>query len=431
MVAVPRADTKSLLTHPAFGKIALGVALFETATRVVKDTRNRWEANLAYTVTVTERDPLYTDVHLWLTSVMPAERQRNLVAATRAMRGVSGGSDYDEVPTSGSRDPEADQDPLRLMYNDTRRRRMTIDGHRVSVRLNRADEGGGTNVRRDTPDKIEFTCATRPAQDAVIGHLRSLHEGRKTERQPVLRMVTDWGSWRTRNDLPPRSLNSVSLPPDQLARIVADLGGFLAAEEHYNRLAIPWHRGYMFHGPPGTGKTSLVKALATHFGMDLWYVPLSDLKTENSLMGLLAEVAPRSLLLLEDIDTIQITHDRDTDQGAISMSSLLNALDGVATPHGLITVMTTNHFDGLDPALTRAGRMDMVEEIAAPTWEQVQALGRHFYGPTWALPVGAYGVGPLPVSMAGVAEAFKRHLHDPVAAAAEVTALVNHEGALA
>jgi chaperone BCS1 len=186
------------------------------------------------------------------------------------------------------------------------------------------------------------------------------------------------------------------------------------------KLALPWHRGYMFHGPPGTGKTSMVKALANEFKLDLWYVSLGDLKEEASLINLLSEVSPRSILLLEDVDTIQLTHDRDEEPKAksptnISLSSLLNALDGVATPHGLVTVMTTNHFDRLDPALTRAGRMDRVEELAYPGTREVDALYQRFYGSP--LPSWSHGEAVVPMSQAEVSEVFKRHLDDPEGAA--------------
>lgn len=406
-------DDGSLITHPSLGKVAVAAALVQAGQKALSQARSHWRDHLAYTLTITDRDPLYDDTHLWLTGLLPNERQRSLLVTSRSVG--------DET-VSFDDDGREDAGPLRLMYNDERTRRVVIDGHRVVVNLRRPDVG--VEDRRRAVDKIEFTCATRAAQDAVIMHLRRLHEGRtQRKRPPVLRMVGNWGDWQKRSDIPPRTLDSVILPQGQLQRIVADLSTFLGAEDQYNRLAIPWHRGYMFHGPPGTGKTSLVKALATHFGLDLWYVPLSDLKTENSLMALLSNVSPRSMLLLEDIDTVKITHERDVDQGGISMSSLLNALDGVATPHGLIAVMTTNHFDTLDDALVRSGRMDCVEEIEAPTWSEVEALGRHFYGAAWPRGIRKDWSGPLGLSMADVAEIFKRHLDDPKAAAAAVTTI--------
>jgi chaperone BCS1 len=221
-------------------------------------------------------------------------------------------------------------------------------------------------------------------------------------------------------------MDSVSLPREQKDRIIADLGGFLEAEDKYNRLAIPWHRGYMFYGPPGTGKTSLVKALANHFNLDLWYISLSDLSAESSLLQLIGGVGPRSMLLLEDIDTVKITHDRDSSEsGKISTGSLLNTLDGVATPHGLITVMTTNRFDILDPALKRAGRMDLIEELAYPSKSTVREMFEHFYEDTTMFAgIKDNEFIEKQISTSQIAEIFKRHMDDPKTAVRDLNDLV-------
>ncbi len=411
MPAQPTAasPTGHLLRNPALGRAAAALAVYEGLTQVVSRGQQLWRERLAYTVTVTERDPIYADVHDWLLSIMPTDRHRSLVVRSSRDR-----TDDSATPASDGPTDPAVSVPLKVMFNDQRPRRVLIDGHSMTVTLEKPSiDASSVRDREMAPEKIMFTGRTHAAQQAVVAHLRRIHAARREDRKPVLRMVTQWGSWRARSDLPPRSLASVAMPADQRVRIVADLREFLDAEDRYNRLAIPWHRGYMFHGPPGTGKTSLVRALASEFNLDLWYVSLSDLTAEASLMGLLSEVGPRSMLLLEDIDTIQISHARNTQQGKISMSSLLNALDGVATPHGLISVMTTNHFERLDPALTRAGRMDVVEELGFATQQTVSDLFEHFYGTRLRLRVTGR---TLPVSTAEVSEVFKRHLDDPAAA---------------
>lgn len=402
---------RPLARHASLGRAAAAVALYEGLTQVAERGQKLWRDRFAYTVTVTERDPIYTDVHDWLRSILPTDRHRSLVVHSTSPH------DHQASPVDDPGQPER-RIPLRIMFNDQRPRRVQVDGHQLTVVVESA-ESKTTRERETTPDRITFTARTHAGQQAVVTHLRRLHAQRRHDRSPVLRMVNQWGSWRARSDLPPRSLTSVALSTDQRDRIVTDLRGFLDAEERYNCLAIPWHRGYMFHGPPGTGKTSLVKALASEFRLDLWYVSLSDLTAEASLMGLLSEVGPRSMLLLEDIDTVAITHDRDTQQGKISMSSLLNALDGVATPHGLITVMTTNHFDKLDPALTRAGRMDVVEELTHATPAVVTALFAHYFDTRLTIDEDAWPS----VTTAAVSEVLKRHLDNPNRAAAALDEL--------
>lgn len=382
-----------------------------------KDAYNKY---IAYNVVVREDDAIYSDVHNWLIDVLPEEKHRSISIISSKRSNYDDGPD--EVSDSSSRGGFVPP-PLKIQYNERTRRKIMIENHPVMIQLHIPEVNEKTSVMRLEYAKIIFTARSHAGQKAIVRQLRKLNDDRATVRKAVLKMLGQWGNWTTRSDLPPRTLESVVLPQDQKDRIVADLRDFLGAEDHYNRLAIPWHRGYMFHGPPGTGKTSVVKALANEFNLDLWYVSLADLKTETSLMGLLSSVTPRSLLLLEDIDTMRITHDRDgAEQGTISMSSLLNVLDGVATPHGLITIMTTNRFDILDEALTRAGRMDLVEKLDYPSLNTISTLYEHFYGkePNWIVAGMHPDQWDKPIkglSTSQIAEIMKRHLNDPDAAA--------------
>jgi chaperone BCS1 len=181
-----------------------------------------------------------------------------------------------------------------------------------------------------------------------------------------------------------------------------------------------WHRGYLLYGPPGTGKTSIAWALAHHFALDLWYMPLADIEKDQELIRLVSNVKPRSMLLLEDIDVFHAAKVREDDNG-VSMSGLLNSLDGVATPHGLITVMTTNDRSMLDDALVRPGRIDRTEEIGLLDDDQGMRLLQLFYPALKeheARRVGRACAGRAP---SDVLEVCKRHLDDPTTALRELS----------
>jgi hypothetical protein len=169
-----------------------------------------------------------------------------------------------------------------------------------------------------------------------------------------------------------------------------------------------------------THNTSLAKALAWRFNLDLYYVPLSDIEDDSRLISLFAKVPPRSILLLEDVDVVHGARDRDSDAKGVSSSGLLNALDGVVTPHGLITVLTTNRLDVLDPAMVRPGRADVVEELGHMTGDQLRRLVRMLTGRNldW---------GRVAASPASIVEACKPHLDDADAALAAVVAALKNE----
>lgn len=391
--------TSIMRKQPALMHVGAALAMFEGGQGVLSQVRSWYTKHLTYTVKVHESDRIYDAVIDWLMESIPAAQQRNLIAST------SSGRRFD------SSDGEPKKAPLRVAYDDHQTIPMVIEGHRVKAML-QADEVSGGEARTRPDRKIEFSCRTKAAQQAVLRHLQAINED-QAKTEPTLWMTGMWGDWQRRSDLPLRTLDSVVIPPEQKAAIVQDLREFLNSEERYNELAIPWHRGYMFHGPPGTGKTSLAKALATEFKMDLWYVSLADLKETSDLLSLLRSVRPRSILLLEDIDIAKITHDRDAEGDKVSMAALLNALDGVGTPHGLISIMTTNHLEKLDEALTRPGRMDRIERIELPSRREVQRLFYRFYGKR--LPRGLVP-DESPLSQAEVSEVLKRNLDDPDAA---------------
>lgn len=142
--------------------------------------------------------------------------------------------------------------------------------------------------------------------------------------------------------------------------------------------ALAARRGYLFHGPPGTGKTSIARALANHFGLPTYYLPLGDLKEDADLMALVGQIEPRSVLLIEDVDVFHAATEREDDGEKVSVAAMLNALDGVWTPHGLITILTTNDRDRLDEALIRAGRVDVDEGFTALDADQATELVRYF-----------------------------------------------------
>lgn len=192
-----------------------------------------------------------------------------------------------------------------------------------------------------------------------------------------------------KNVLPPLGASSKEL--------VEDVRKFLDEKDVYRRKGIPYKRGYMFTGAPGTGKSSIVAYLSRTFGMDVYVLNSESISKFNSLRG---QIKPGSIVLVEDIDMTVAGSKRqkllekdgsvmakpeDGDEtitqafASETMREFLNGLDGICEFDGSIIIVTTNNPNALDPALIRPGRIDQRFDIGAYTpTEQIEHINRFF-----------------------------------------------------
>jgi len=190
---------------------------------------------------------------------------------------------------------------------------------------------------------------------------------------------------------------------------IDDLQKFLKAADYYVTRGVPFKRGYLLHGPPGTGKSSLIKAAAREHGLELFVCNLSAV-TCTQFNHLISEMNFRThgqphILAFEDADRCSLfsarrkqyysedddNEDQDDNNAKklknkpVSMEALLNALDGVKEAYGRVVIFTANDSKKfLQPskklqALTRCGRIDKMVEVGYCTSLQIKRMYNVFF----------------------------------------------------
>ena len=197
---------------------------------------------------------------------------------------------------------------------------------------------------------------------------------------------------------------------EESATVEKDLDHFLKNKEEYERTGKPWTYTVLNEGPPGVGKTKLVKAIAAKTGYTLIIINLAHIQTIHKLYDafhspyLNGEHVPHNkrIYYIPEVDTQMIdvlqarkppTQDSTSQLATFkdplksttdstkkpTLGEILNILDGVPERHGHILIMDTNHLAKLDPALVRPGRVDRIVSWGKMSAQSVRSYIEHYY----------------------------------------------------
>ncbi|THH23205.1 hypothetical protein EUX98_g7970 [Antrodiella citrinella] len=392
----------------------------ETARRMASTGWSHFINSFFLTAHFSEEDYPYDWLMLWLSRRPEWQRSREFETTTRTATSTYGTRIADN--SFGDDDEGGDDEDVpgkvktRVVFQPTANSTHTIyyRGHWLRVRRGRKQDGSNSEML-----SISVVARNNSILKQLVLQAKKEYEAEAVHRIQIY-FADSHGCWRWTDSRHKRPMSSIVLNPGVKEMLIADTRDFLKSEKWYADRGIPFRRGYLLHGVPGSGKSSLIHAIAGDLMLDIYVVSLSSSWINDStLTTLMGRVPARCIVLLEDLDaaftrsttrdaestgnpeqnatnvatvpnSIESTHtslrsarhrkpDGISDINTLTLSGLLNALDGVAASEGRILFATTNHLDRLDPALSRPGRMDVWIEFKNASKWQAELLFNNFF----------------------------------------------------
>ncbi|KAF8639045.1 hypothetical protein AX17_001768 [Amanita inopinata Kibby_2008] len=390
---------------PDWLKLMVLGGVVETCRRFMSVLYRKVDESMFITATMEEPDDSYDWMMHWLSKHPTWSKARTLRVSTRtyglgSLATAIAGDDSDTSGLIGAK--------RKLTYVPGISTSTIIWYKRHWMRITRYERDVQNAYYHSREESLEIRIFSRSHQ--VLNDL--LLEAKKdyltAQADTICIYVSDsTNSWRHMASRPKRPLTSIILDPGMKDELLADAQDFLASKAWYATRGIPFRRGYLLYGAPGSGKTSIIHSLAGELGLDIYVISLSRSGLDDTgLAELIADLPEQCIALMEDIDAALTQtinrdaneNDRPTASGQpsdgkppsaqtttslskVSLSGLLNALDGVGAQEGRILFATTNKYSALDPALCRPGRMDVHVEFKLASKFQARELYRIFYMP--------------------------------------------------
>lgn len=183
-----------------------------------------------------------------------------------------------------------------------------------------------------------------------------------------------------------RTLSSIYTNENQAQKLLEDVKTFINNKQFYDKNSIPYKRNYLLYGKPGTGKTSLIFAIASELNYNLKVINFGNNSNIRDLLYNIYYEPYNTIFVFEDIDVMSTKMNKKYEENKpvkdsktptppeevilanepakeANLSLILNLFDGLYTKEGMICFFTTNHIEKLNKSFLRDGRMDYKIEL--------------------------------------------------------------------
>ena len=214
--------------------------------------------------------------------------------------------------------------------------------------------------------------------------------------------------WENFGNINVQTIDDIFIDKKLKENLLTYINNFVNSKEKYFKFGRNHKTNILLTGIPGSGKTSLCKALAKKYGYSIYIMNFTKNMTDSHLIDLISDVKENSIILYEDIDSYFT--DRTSNDVNVSFSCLINILDGTLSKgSGIINVITTNFPDKLDSALLRPGRIDKIVEFDYPKKEEIREAFVSLIGSEDNFESFYCEIKHLKVTMAAIIEHLFRH----------------------
>lgn len=251
------------------------------------------------------------------------------------------------------------------------------DGVKFLVLKNQNSIQNSFNPFKDTKQSFQIFCFDKQKLNKLIDYI-----DRNYGSNYIKSYYNFNGEVKCSGRVINKTFDNIYLDEDIVENLKSDLDLFANSKEVYDQYGIRYKRTYLFYGPPGTGKSSLSLGISNYTKRDILSINMSKDITDSNIISLISSRPPKSIVLFEDIDCLLDDINRGEEskdkEVKISLSCILNILDGIYTPNDVIFIITTNNLEKIDEAIKRKGRTDVLLEIKKPNTLFINELKNKF-----------------------------------------------------